>query len=454
MSADLRGFLDALRAQGPDELWVIDEPVSPRYEMTAYAMELERLRYPPALLFESVEGFASPVVCNLFASRKRLAWMLGLEEQTLVSGWASVASARVRPERAEEAPVKDVVQTGSDVDVRQLPLPVHFETDAGPYISSGVVIAKDPDTGIGNLNYTRLQLKGPSVFGASLHSRGDLWDFQCRQEARGEPLEVAVAIGVHPAINIAAATRLPIGDDELELAGALLGEPVAVVPAETVDLMVPAQAELVLEGVIEPNVREDEGPFGEYTGYSTDRSTRHVFTVRAVTHRQNLVFHDIVPGASSEHLNLSKVSRVPRSFAALKQTFSNVVAINYPPSGTHFHCYVSLRDPLPGQAKQVMMMLFGLDMYLKLVVAVDDDVDVYNEQEVLWALATRFQADRDQFVVEGVAANLLDPSLRDGTSAKLGLDATRSPDFAAPKMTVSADVLQKVRARIGQRVSL
>jgi 4-hydroxy-3-polyprenylbenzoate decarboxylase len=264
---------------------------------------------------------------------------------------------------------------------------------------------------------------------------------------------VAVVVGVHPVINVAAATRLPLGDDELELAGALMGEPVDVVPAETVDLMVPAQAELVLEGVIEPNVREDEGPFGEYTGYSTDRSTRHVFTVTAVTHRQDMIFHDIVPGASSEHLNLSKVSRVPRSFAALKQAFSNVTAINYPPSGTHYHCYVSLKDPIPGQAKQVMMMLFGFDMYLKLVVAVDDDVDVYNEQEVLWALATRFQADRDLFVVEGVASNLHDPSLRNGVSAKLGLDATRGPDFAAPKMAVSDDLLKKVRARIDEWTS-
>lgn len=448
MSTDLRAFLQTLREESPDELWEIDNPVSLNYEMTAYALELERRSNPPALLFRHVDGFSIPVLANVFASRKRIARILGLEESQLISGWPAIASRRIKPEMSTEAPVKQVITTGDDVNLWDYPIPVHFETDAGRYISGGVVIAKDPDTGVGNLNFTRLQVKGPAKIGASLHSRGDLWNFQKRQEANHKPLEVAVAIGVHPAISIAAATQLPITEDELELAGGLIGKAVPVVPAQTVDLMVPSQAEMVIEGYIEPDAREDEGPFNEYTGYSTHRSTRNILQVTAITHRQDMIFQDVVPGNASEHLNLSKTSRVPRVFDVVKRTFSNVTAINYPFSGTHFHCYLSMRDPIAGQARQAMLLLFGLDMYLKLVVVVNDDVDVYNEQEVLWALATRFQADQDLFVVEGVSCNLLDPSAHEGVAAKLGLDATRSPDFSAVRMSLPDGVLEKIREDI------
>jgi 2,5-furandicarboxylate decarboxylase 1 len=453
MSADLRAFLQTLREESPDELWEIDTPVPLSYEMTAYAMELERRSHPPALLFNRVEAFAAPVLSNVFASRKRIARILGLQEEDLVSQWPVVASRRVKPALSSDAPVKEVIKTGSDINLWEYPIPVHFETDAGRYISGGIVIAKDPDSGVGNLNFTRLQVKGPAIMGASLHSRGDLWNFQRRQEANHKALEVAVAIGVHPAIFIAAATQLPIDEDELELAGGLIGEAVPVVPAETVDLMVPANAEMVLEGYIEADAREDEGPFNEYTGYATHRSTRHILHVTAISHRRDMIFQDVVPGNSSEHLNLSKTSRVPRVFEAVKRTFSNAVAINYPFSGTHFHCYLSMHDPLPGQARQAMLLLFGLDMYLKLVIVVNDDVDVFNEQEVLWALATRFQADRDLFTVEGVSCNLLDPSAREGIATKLGLDATRPADFSAVKMSLPENVLHKVKEEIASRSS-
>lgn len=453
MSEDLRTFLKTLREKHPEELWEINSPVSLEYDMTAYAMELERRRDPPVLLFGNVEGFSIPVIANIFSSRKRIAWILGLDETELISKWPTIASKRIKPELSSKAPVKEVIITGEEINLWNYPIPIHFETDAGRYISGGVILAKDPDTGVGNLNFTRLQVKSPTVMGASLHSRGDMWNFQKRQEARGTALQVAVVIGLHPAISIAAATQLPIDEDELELAGGLVGKPVQVTPAETVDLMVPSNAEMVIEGFIQPEIREDEGPFNEYTGYSTDRSTRHLLHVTAITHRRDFIFQDIVPGNSSEHLNLSKTSRAPRMFEVVKRTFSNVTQINYPFSGTHFHCYLSMRDPIPGQAKQAMLLLFGLDMYLKLVIVVDDDVDVHNEQEVLWALATRFQADRDLFMVDGVACNLLDPSAVKGVSTKLGLDATRSPDFSATRMSLPKDVLQKIRSAIASRIN-
>jgi 2,5-furandicarboxylate decarboxylase 1 len=234
----------------------------------------------------------------------------------------------------------------------------------------------------------------------------------------------------------------------MELAGGVLQEAMEVVPAETGDLWVPADAELVIEGFIEPNLREDEGPFGEYTGYASARSTRHVLRVTAITHRRDFIFHDIVPGASSEHLNLSKTSRVPQFFSAVQKTLPNVVAMNYPQSGTHFHCYLSMRKVLEGQPRQAMALLFGLDMYLKLIVVVDEDIDVFDESQVLWALATRFQADRDLFMIPDAPCNLLDPSSEAGLSAKLGMDATRKFGSDIEALKFSAHLIEQARRRI------
>lgn len=445
MSQDLRSFLDYLQQNHPDELMEIDSPISLSYQMTALALELESQKRYPTLWFKNVVGSNFSVVSNLFAKRRRIALMIGLEEKELMSQWPHLASKRIPPVLRNSGPVKEIIKSGDDIDITSFPIPIHFEVDPGPYITAGITIARDPDTGISNMSYARLQVKGPNRFGASLHSRGNLWDFQRRVELQHRPLEVAVVIGMHPAINIAAATRLPLGEDEIELAGGLLGEPVEVVRAETVDLLVPAQAEMVLEGVIEPDIREDEGPFGEYTGYATARSTRNIMRITAITHRRDLIFHDIVPGASSEHLNLSKTSRVPQYFDLLKKTLPNVKAMNYPASGTHFHCYLSMRKIQEGQPRQAMALLFGLDMYLKLIVVVDEDIDVFDEQQVLWALATRFQVDRDMLTISDAPCNLLDPSSHNGLSAKLGLDATQKFSKEIQTLSFSHEVLQSIQ---------
>lgn len=444
MVYDLRAYLKLLRSQAPEELLEIHQPVSLKYEITALALELGRRGRNPAIYIHHLREGGGPLLCNLFASRRRIALALGVPENDLMSAWQFLAVRRLPPVHVTSGPVKDICLVGEQVNLLDLPVPVHFETDAGAYITAGIAFARDPDTGCGNLSYARLQIKGPRIMGASLHSRGNFWDFQRRAEAQNRRLDVAVVVGVHPALSLAAATRLPLGEDELELAGGLLGKPVEVIPAETVDLLVPAYAELVIEGYIEPGQRADEGPFGEYTGYASARSTRHIFQVTALTRRSDMIFQDIIPGASSEHLTLSKTSRVPQFLEAVKKVLPNVVAMNYPHSGTHFHCYLSMKKTLDGQPRQAISLLFGLDMYLKLVVVVDDDIDVFDEQQVLWALATRFQADRDLFVLTGMPCNLLDPSSSDGVGAKLGLDATRKFGSEVQPLTFSSEVSRRV----------
>ncbi|HEY8356515.1 MAG TPA: UbiD family decarboxylase [Ramlibacter sp.] len=420
----LRDFLDQLPAA---EILHVTEPLAADYTKTALALELDARGQSPVIQFDRAPGREVPIVTNLFADRARIARMAGTDRAgfntTFAAALQKLVPAVVR-EGGGTAPVHEVVQTGDEVDVERLPISRHFEADAGRYISSGILVCKDPDTGVRNLSFQRLQMKGPNRFGASLHSRGHIWEHLQRCEARGKNLEVAVVIGCHPAIYLAGAAKVAMEVDEFAVAGGLMQRPVDLVKCKTIDVEVPAEAEYVLEGEILAGVQEDEGPFGEYTGYSTYRSTRNVFVVKAITRRAQPVFLDIVPGFSNEHLLLGRSAKEALVFTRLKELVPNLVALNYPKSGTHFHAYIAMRKSAEGQARHALMLLLGLDNYIKFAVAVDADVDVYQDNEVLWAMATRFQADTDMFMVPKVFCNRLDPSSVDGMSAKLAIDAT------------------------------
>ncbi|MCP1673398.1 UbiD family decarboxylase [Natronocella acetinitrilica] len=417
----LRTFLADL----PDsDLLRIEGSTPADYVPTALVLELEKKQQTPVVWFDAADPFNSPVVLNLFASRDRIARMVGAELGGFNEAWVQASKRAEKPVIVESGPVQENVLVGNAVESGDLPISRHFEADAGRYVGSGILVCKDPDSGVRNLSYQRLQLKDSRRFGASLHSRGHIWEHLKRSEELGRNLEVAVVIGVHPAINLAAAAKVAKEVDELDLACGLLGHSIELVRCQTIDLEVPAYAEYVLEGELLADTAEPEGPFGEYTGYSTSRSTKNVFVVKAITHRSNPVYHDIVPGYSSEHLLLSRSPREAHVFMRMKEMLPAIHSINYPRSGTHFHAYVSIKKTAEGQANHALTLLMGLDPYVKFAVAVDDDIDVFDEQEVLWALATRFQADTDLFVIPNGFCNQLDPSSRNGTSAKLGLDAT------------------------------
>lgn len=449
-SPSLRSFLAELP---DDDILRISEPMELDYVPTALILELEKRRRTPVVIIERPVGFDSPVVANLFASRDRIARMVGVAPGGFNDAWGRALANLIPPIVVDGGPVHDVVVQGNELDAGVLPISRHFEKDAGRYIGSGILVCKDPDTGVRNLSYQRLQLKGPNRLGASLHSRGHIWDYLQRSAARRRHLEVAVVIGVHPAINLAAGAKVAMEVDEFDVAGALLERPVELVKCKTIDVEVPAEAEFVLEGEILGDVHEDEGPYGEYTGYSTDRSTRNVFVVKAITSRNKPIFHDIIPGYSAEHLLLGRSAKEAHVHMRLKEMVPNLKALNFPKSGTHFHAYMSMKKTAEGQARHALMLLLGLDPYLKLVVAVDEDVNVFDEEEVLWALATRFQADTDMFMAPQVLCNRLDPSSRDGMSAKLALDATAPLKWDVERAIVpraaatrAAELLERLRS--------
>ena len=263
-------------------------------------------------------------------------------------------------------------------------------------------------------------------------------------KARGDTLKVAMVIGAHPLFMLAAAARVPFGTDERAIAGGLFGAPLELVRTPRYGIGVPASAEFVLEGTIDPDAHAEEGPFGEFTGYSSDRSTNNVLRVDTMMRRHDAWLVDVVGGPYAEHLTLARLPREAEMSEKLKARFPSVTALHYPNSGTHFHCYVALNQTRDGEARQIMLALLGWDPYLKNVVAVDSDIDITNDSQVLWAIATHFQPHQDVFIVDGLPGSPLDPSSSAaGTTSRMGIDATRGSHFDGIRATISERASQQ-----------
>jgi len=444
--SDLRSFLAAVQQAHPDQLFTISDPVTLNYVTSAMVMRLDALGISPILLFENVQHPFRRLVTNLFSSREIIAFSIGTDAAHFFDRFGYCLDHLLPPVMGAPGQAQEVVLIGEDINLTELPVPIHFAEDAGPYITAGIIAARDPETRCGNLSFARIQIKGPRHCGISLHSRQHLWDYFRRAEALNRDLPVGVIIGGHPALMIAAAAKMGMDQDEYDLAGALLGEPIKLCPAKTVDIDIPANAEIVLEGYLKAHVREPEGPFAEYTGYSTDRSTQNVLEVTAVTMRQNPLYVDLIPGNSREHLTLGRISKEAWVSKRMKEALPYFVDFHYPASGTHYHCFVRIHKTAEGQARQAGMLLISLDPYVKWVMVVDNDIDPWNEQAAYWAMATQVQADRDLTIVSGVTCNPLDPSSDGGVGAKMIVDATRPLQSSAQRISLPVEAEAQARS--------
>jgi UbiD family decarboxylase len=297
-----------------------------------------------------------------------------------------------------------------------------------------------------------MQVNSRNRLGTSLHSRRDLWNYAQRAEERGEDIPIAIVIGAHPTFTFGGLWKGPIATDEYDVIGGMMGVPLEIGAGITVPVEHPLHAEIVLEGRILAGAREPEGPFAEFTGYASARSTQHVIEVSAILHRGDALYHDIIPGISDEHTLLLAVPQEARLLRTLHDHYPNVTDVAYPKSGTcRLHAYIAVRRPAPGLARLVAAAAIGDDLSLKLVVVVDDDVDVHNDSDVLWAMATRMQANEDIDVLRNAMGAILDPSNNNGLTDKMIVDATRPPGDFPARHTLDPAARARAQALIADR---
>lgn len=459
MGKNLRGFLHQLEARLPNDLIRVERAVSPaRFEATALLQHLENERKFPALLFEkpiNLKGEPSPfpLLSNLFATRRRCALALGMEPDEeglpLSLEYARREEMLIPPVAipAREAPVKEVVKAGERADLYDLPIVRHHAMDPAPYLDMTPVM-KDPEGGFYNVAFLRNMVKGPRRLGIHMSPRHN-WQIHRKNEEKKRPTPVAIVVSHHPAFYLGALNVSPFGVDDYARVGAIMGTPLRLTASESwgEDFMVPADAEMVIEGHVLPDIKEAEGPFGEFTGYYGPQRLRPVIEVTAITHRRDAIFQHIFTG----HRDTWVLGGIPKEgslFNLIRGVVPTTKAVHFPISGScRFNCYISIDKKVDGETKQAALAALGGCDFVKHVVVVDADINIYNEEEVMWAVATRVQADQDVDIIKNVKGNTLDPSQTDEImTAKMIIDATRPAQrLYAARVEVPKEALAKTR---------
>jgi 4-hydroxy-3-polyprenylbenzoate decarboxylase len=337
---DLHQFLSSYVVGRPHDVLDVETTLNADQDISAVVWELARRGESPLVVCRDVEGIDCPVVTNMFASRERIAFALGTTDDRLHAAFHARAGSPRPLNTVDSGPATAEVVSGDDVDLSELPMIGHFAGDRGPYFTSAIIIGEDPEGGGGNASYHRAMLHSRNQLATSLHSKGHLWRYLKRAGDRGQRLPVAMVIGGHPLFMLACAARVGIDVDERTIAGGLFEAGLEVVQTPRYGIAVPASADFVLEGHLDPEAHAPEGPFGEFSGYSSGRSTNDVFTVETVMRRTAAILLDVVGGHSADHLTLSRLPRESEMVARIKERFPEVEHLVYPRSGTHFHCYV------------------------------------------------------------------------------------------------------------------
>jgi 2,5-furandicarboxylate decarboxylase 1 len=446
----LRGFLHMVETDYPDELLRIGQTVEPQLEMTAIVYELERANRSPVVILEKINGYEMPVVANVAANRRLLAACLGVDQRDLPTAFRERCQKYIPCETVAQAAWNDIVIEGDAVDLTRLPITLQFSVDAAPYITAGQISARDPLSGIDTTGFHRLMLKDKNRLGVSLHSRRRLYEFHRRAEEQGKSLPAVITIGTHPLHYMGSMVyAYPPKTRKFEIIGGLFGEPYRLARSGVEGLEVPAGAEIVIEGEILANVHEPEGPFSEFTGYASYRSTQNVFVAKRVRMRGDAMYQTVISGMSRDHILVSCITREGEILNALRRNFPNVRAVHVPHTTCGaFMAFISLKKTADGEPQMAVMAALGTELYTKYVIVVDDDVDVFDINDVMWAVATRVRAEKDIFFIPGAKAAILDPTSdpQNFTVTKMGIDATRPAgrDFAE-RLVISEE--QRARAR-------
>jgi len=423
---NIRDLIEFFERSG--ELVRVKRPVDKDKELAAVLKRVQT-ELKKAVLFESVKGTDFMVVGNLYGGRDKLARIFGVPEEEVVKEWVrSRESKPIKPVRVNSSPCQEVVHERNINIGEILPIPYQYRGDAAPFINSAVVVVKDPKTKTYNASFNRMQLHGGNRLGIQLVINMDLFFIQKEAEKRGEPVEIAALISPDPYLFLAAATRLPRELDEIEYAGALAGSPVELIPCKTVDLEVPASAEIVLEGRIPPNTYVEEGPMGEVLQYYGSTSTKPIFEVTAITHRKRPILEALLTGTIEDHV-LCGVPMEAEMLPILQRMAPCVRNMSVLPF--FLIAVIEVEDFEPTQrgiGKNIAMAALS-HPWIKIAVVVNKDVNIYDTEDVLWAIATRVDFDRDIVRVPDTFGFPLDEmkESRDAPITRMGIDATVDP---------------------------
>ena len=412
----MRKYMQKLSARG--ELLEVHREVNPKHELAAVTDAAHR-RWGKPILFHKVKGSKLPVLTNIYGSRQRLAEIIGIDPANFCKQWNNIATLAASRNMPATAPATDGIEY-VERKLSDLPLLTYSERDAAPYFTSAMFLAKEPDTGVQNLSFHRSMYVSDQELRCRLAPRHHLTMYHEKAEKRGQYLEAAMLIGPPPTSFLTAAAPLPYDADEMVVAAQLQGEPIPMRRCNHIDLMVPASTEIVIEGRFLPNERRDEGPFGEFMGYYTPVTKNAVFEVLGVTCRKDAVFHSILCGSSEEVLTL-ELSVAANIYQRINAVLPGIIDVTCQPFVTQV--VVKIQQQYEGHARQVLLAVFGAEpTWARNCIVVDEDVDIYNLDDVIWAVLTRSRPDKDTITVQDTPSFYRDP--HKDHWGRMGIDAT------------------------------
>ena len=419
---DLQSYIDYLHRQ--DQLIVVETEVDAQYELAGIAKKFEGGK---PILFENVKNSEFPVLIGLYWNRHMIAHFFETTSERLpfvlkdeIRAWQNNP---IEPVVSSSGPANEVIE--DEVDLTALPIPQHAEGDGGRYLTSSVVIAKDPDTGVRNVSIHRMMLTGKDRMTIQLEEYGHLMDYYKRAEAQGKALEITVSNGVDFAVSMAGAapaSASPIDTDEIGIASQIRGEAVELIKAQTVEVEAIANAQFVIEGCILPETREPEGPYAEVTGYYAERANRWVFVASAVTRRKQPVFHSILSGREVD--NAFATITEAGIFEKINALVPAVTAVRLSDASIPYHLFVQVNKTREGEQTEAMEAALASQAFVKMVTVVDTDVDIFNNADVEWAVATRCRFECDVLLIPDAIGHRLNPSTENDKWTQVGFDAT------------------------------
>ncbi|MGB9675569.1 MAG: UbiD family decarboxylase [Candidatus Bathyarchaeales archaeon] len=419
-----RDFLEKM--ENEKEILHVKDEISTKFEI-AYIMK-QFDEQGTILLFEKVKDYRTKIVANVCGKRSRICKALGTSQEKLYSHLINAWLSPKKPKIVSDGPVKEVAEK----DLSSIPVLTHFDRDAGPYFTSAVVYAKSVDGAIENVSVHRLQVLDKSHLAIRLVPRHLFKLWQMAKEARKD-LEVSISVGVHPAVMLAASSPLPFGVNEFEAANTLMDGKLRLIKCEHVDAYAPADAELVIEGIISTSKEVSEGPFVDITGTYDITRKQPVVEIVGVMHKKDYIYQALLP-SGAEHKLLMGLPHEVLIWEAVSKVVPKVCAVNLSRGGSGWlHAIISIEKQLDGDGKNALLAAFAAHPSLKHAVVVDSDINVFDANDVEWAIATRFQASEDLIIINNARGSTLDSSAdqETGSTTKMGIDATRP--FNKPK---------------------